>query len=212
MTGKEWVNVTRSEEWALFRAHMPHAHEGEALLIEEIVPDSITRVLDLGTGDGHLIALIHGTYPRVDAVGLDISPHLVDNARERFSNHAHVSFAVHDLMNPLPRGLGQFDLVISGLAIHHLPDNRKRDLYYEAYEHLTINGVFCDFDVSASPTPALHRRSHAALGLDERGGDPSDQPARLEDRLDWLRTAGFVDVDCFWKWLDLALVGGTRYR
>ena len=50
----------------------------------------------------------------------------------------------------------------------------------------------------------------AAFGFDARMQDPSDQPARLEDQLSWLRTAGFTNVDCFWKWLELSLVGGTK--
>jgi hypothetical protein len=32
----------------------------------------------------------------------------------------------------------------------------------------------------------------------------------LEDQLSWLRDAGFRNVDCFWKWLELSLVGGTK--
>lgn len=42
--------------------------------------------------------------------------------------------------------------------------------------------------------------------------DPSNQLASVERQLDWLRRIGFADVDCHWKWLELALLGGRRPR
>jgi hypothetical protein len=70
--------------------------------------------------------------------------------------------------------------------------------------------VFYDLDCVCSPTPELHDLSQRAFGLDARGGDPSDQPATLADQLAWLQEAGFEQVDCFWKWMELSLVGGRR--
>jgi hypothetical protein len=40
--------------------------------------------------------------------------------------------------------------------------------------------------------------------------DPSNRLAPVDTQLAWLRDAGFVDVDCYWKWLELALIGGVR--
>jgi SAM-dependent methyltransferase len=143
-------------------------------------------------------------------IGLDLSPALVDAARQRFDGAGEVRVEVHDLMQPLPSALGQFDVVVSALAVHHLPDERKRGLFAEVFELLLPNGVFYDLDVVAAPTAELHALSQAAFGFDGRKQDPSDQPARLEDQLSWLHEAGFDDVDCFWKWLELSLVGGTK--
>src|SRR5262249_42542879 len=138
------------------------------------------------------------------------SPQLIEAAEQRLAGAEGASLEVHDLMQPLPPDLGRFDAVISALAIHHLPDGRKRELFAEVFELLLPGGSFYDLDVVAAPTPELPALSQAASGFDDRQRAPPDQPARLEDQLDWLREAGFGDVDCHWKWLELALVGGKR--
>jgi hypothetical protein len=38
----------------------------------------------------------------------------------------------------------------------------------------------------------------------------SDERLRVESQLAWLREIGFVDVDCYWKWLETALLIGVR--
>jgi tRNA (cmo5U34)-methyltransferase len=47
--------------------------------------------------------------------------------RKRFSGDPLVEVRAHDLHNPLALA-GPFDAVVSGLAIHHLEDERKREL------------------------------------------------------------------------------------
>ncbi len=210
MTGREWRNPQWAEEWPVFREGLPHAAAAERMLLEHLVRDEVNRVLDLGTGDGRMIAVLRESRPHVAAVGLDLSPQLLAEARERFEGAEDIRIEEHDLMNPLPDDLGEFDLVVSALAIHHLPDARKRQLFAEVFELLEPGGCFYDLDVVAAPTAALHDLSQSAFGFDARHQDPSDQPARLEDQLGWLREVGFADVDCFWKWLELSLVGGTK--
>jgi SAM-dependent methyltransferase len=210
MSGTEWKELAKAGEWTSFRAELPHAADAERMLVEHLIGGEVGRMLDLGSGDGHMIALLRADWPDATAIGLDLSPTLVEAARRRFSAAQEVRIEAHDLMEPLPPGLGQFDVVVSALAIHHLPDERKRELFAEAFELLRPTGAFYDLDVVASPTTELHNLSQAAFGFDGRAQDTSDQPARLEDQLSWLREAGFEGVDCFWKWLELSLVGGMK--
>ena len=100
--------------------------------------------------------------------------------------------------------------MFSPLAIHHLPYRRKAEPFGEVFELLGPGGVFYDLNVVAAQTAELHALGQSAFGFDERQQDPSDQPARLEEQLLWLRDAGFDHDDCFWKWMELTLIGGGK--
>lgn len=210
MSGQEWQQPDRAAGWARTRRQLTPAAEGEAIILEHVLPPTVTRVLDLGTGDGRLLAAILRRWPTASAVGLDISEVLLDSARAAFDGADGVSLRMHDLMEALPPDLGRFDVAVSGLAIHHLPDDRKRSLFAEVLSILDPGGVFCLFDVVSSPTPELHARAQAGLGFGPEDQHPSDQPAPLEDQVLWLREVGFDHVDCLWKWLELAVVAGTK--
>ena len=185
---------------------IPHRTEGEGVLLS-FVPRTARRILDLGTGDGRLLALLRIDRPGAEGVAVDFSPTMLAAARERFREVAAVRVVEHDLDEPLPP-LGKFDVVVSSFAIHHCTDERKRSLYGEIFGLLEPGGVFLNLEHVASATPALHQRFLDALGTTSE--DPSNRLAPVEIQLRWLREIGFEDVDCYWKWLELALIGGGR--
>ena len=116
------VNLWTSTEHALDylgRADsIPHRVEGESTLLE-VIPPAARRILDLGTGDGRLLALVKLDHPDATAIALDFSPAMLDAARQRFGNDGSVTVVAHNLERPLPE-LGCFDAVVSSFAIHHL--------------------------------------------------------------------------------------------
>jgi tRNA (cmo5U34)-methyltransferase len=203
--GREWQD---QEHVDYYRGQVvdgvPHLAEGDAVLVE-LLPSRLRRVLDVGCGDGRLIGLVRDAREGVDAVGIDFSEPMLAAARERFEGQAW--FVEHNLTEPLPE-LGTFDAVVSGFAIHHLPDKRKRALYAELFELLEPGGVFLNLEHVASATPALNAEFLAALGMEE--DDPSNQLVMVEEQAEWLREIGFADVDCMWKWRELALLHGRK--
>ena len=187
---------------------IPHRTEGEATLLS-FLPARVGRVLDLGSGDGRLLALVKLARPDARAVGVDFSDAMLARLRERFAADAAVEIVAHDLSQPLLE-LGPFDAVVSSFAIHHVTHERKRALYAEIHGLLSPGGVFLNFEHVASPTDALHQRFNEALGVHPGEEDPSNKLLDVETQLAWLREIGFHDVDCAWKWLELALLVGTR--
>jgi SAM-dependent methyltransferase len=180
----------------------------------EFIPRTTRRILDLGTGDGRLLALVKREqvkreHPITEAVAIDFSPAMIEAARKRFDGDSSVAVVTHNLDHPLP-DLGKFDAVISCFAIHHLVHERKRALYSEIHSMLNAGGVFCNLEHVASPTPRLHEEFLQGIGFTVETEDPSNKLLDLETQLRWLREIGFVDVDCHWKWRELALLAGRR--
>jgi tRNA (cmo5U34)-methyltransferase len=210
----EWTSPERALEYLARADAVPHRGEGEAVLLE-LLPERVGRILDVGAGDGRLLHLVKLARPTATGVALDLSPTMLREARRRFEDEESVEVLEHDLNHPLP-AMGSFDAVVSSIAIHHLADERKRTLYAEIFDLLEPGGVFLNLERVASPTPNLGRRFRAAMGHDhdtDHGHgteDLSDRPLDLETQLVWLREIGFADVDCYWKWLELALLGGVK--
>ena len=187
---------------------LPHRTQGEAVLLEEL-PSSLLRVLDLGSGDGRLLRLILAADPAVHGVALDFSQPMLEQLSERFGSDERVEIVAHDLAQPL-EDLGRFDAVVSSLAIHHLEDARKRQLYGEVFTALRPGGTFCNLEHVASPSLGVHVRFQEAIGRTPDDDDPSNRLLDVETQLGWLRDLGFVDVDCYWKWRELALLVGKK--
>jgi tRNA (cmo5U34)-methyltransferase len=167
----------------------------------------LRRVLDLGSGGGRLLALVKLARPEAAAVAIDFSATMIDRLRERFAADSSVSVLEHNMDDPLPASLGTFDAIVSSLAIHHLTHERKRAIYAEVYRLLAPRGVFCNLEHVASPTPALHEEF---LALSAGKEDPSNKLLDMDTQLAWLRAIGFIDVDCHWKWRELALLAATK--
>jgi tRNA (cmo5U34)-methyltransferase len=212
MTTNNPVNLWTSAEHAreyLERADLiSHRGEGEAALLE-FIPARARRILDLGTGDGRLLALVRSAHPDTEAVAVDFSPAMLEAARKRFAGDSRVSVVELNMDSSLPK-LGPFDAVISSFAIHHLVHERKRALYAEIYGLLNSEGVFCNLEHVSSPSDRLHAEFLNRIGFTVETEDPSNKLLDSETQLGWLREIGFVDVDCQWKWRELALLVGVR--
>src|SRR5688572_28057103 len=162
MTGINlWPSAAHALDYLRKADSMPHRTEGETELLQ-CLPASVSRVLDLGSGDGRLLALVKPARPPPGAVALDFSPTMNEHLRSRFAGDSSVTVTVHDFDRPLPTSLGTFDAIVSSVAIHQVNHDRKRSVYQEAYELLSPGGVFCNLEHVSSPTLTLHLEFLAA--------------------------------------------------
>jgi tRNA (cmo5U34)-methyltransferase len=205
-----WTSTDHVRDYLGRADSILHRTEGESTLLE-FVPKTARRILDLGTGDGRLLALVKSELAPTEtkSVAIDFSPAMLEAAGKRFAEDSSVTIVPHNLDDPLPT-LDQFDAVVSCFAIHHLVHERKRELYREIHGLLNPGGVFCNLDHVASPTQRLHQEFLHHIGYTVETEDPSNKLLDLDTQLQWLREIGFVDMDCHWKWRELALLVGRR--
>jgi SAM-dependent methyltransferase len=145
--------------------------------------------------------------PGAQFVGLDFSPTMLEALRKLFADDSSVTIVSHNFENRLPQ-MEPFDVVISSFAIHHVSHERKRTLCEEIFELLAPDGIFCNLEHVSSPSPRLHAGFLEAISWADE--DPSNKLLDFETQLQWLREIGFVDVDCHWKWREMALLAGIK--
>ena len=203
-----WTSTEHALAYLARADRVPHRTEGEGVLLDHL-PPSPQRVLDIGSGDGRLLDRVLTARPDAQAVALDFSPPMLARARKRFAARPNVEVVDHNFEQPLP-AMGSFDVIVSSFAIHHVGHERKRALYAEVFALLTPGGLFANLEHVASPTPQLHTAFLEAAGFAPDDEDPSNQLLDMETQLGWLREIGFLHVDCYWKWLELALLAGAK--
>jgi tRNA (cmo5U34)-methyltransferase len=189
----------------------------------------IVRFLDIGAGTGAMSDLVLSARAGSEGVLVDFSQPMLERAGEQLADHTGRWQALSaDLNDPAWRhGLpaGRYDAIVSGLAIHHLPSERKRTLFAELLGLLEPGGLFVNMDYVAIAGPLrglFDEEMHAAAVRAEResGGtrsghevdleDDHDRPDTVEDQLRWLRDAGFEQVEVHFKWAEAAVYGGVR--
>lgn len=185
-----------------------------------LVPGSPLRILDLGAGTGLLSGMVRREHPDAELVLLDGAPAMLDRARHTLGD-TNTTYRVADLREPLPAG--RFDAVISALAIHHLQDPDKRDLFARVHDTLQPGGVFVNAEQIAAPNEKLqdyyrqwHREASLELGASTAEWAAAEQRMTLDRcstltaQLAWLSDAGFRETDCLFKHHRFAVLYARR--
>ncbi len=195
--------------------------------------------LDLGCGDGILSSRILRAYPEARGTLLDFSPPMLEKARKALSDHgSNINFLKADLTSEdwpadvARAGIETFDIIVSGYAIHHLPNEVKKRVYGSVFSLLNPGGIFINIDHVSSPSERLKGISNGLFiesirEFHEKKGGPGDFEAvkkvfmkrvsgegkvlaPLWDQCRWLSEIGFIEVDCSFKSFELAVFGGRK--
>ncbi|MBF2065195.1 MAG: methyltransferase domain-containing protein [Calothrix sp. C42_A2020_038] len=205
-------------------------------VITRCVPSTSKNILELGCGTGELTLKILKRCPDAEIVVLDYSPRMIKFASEKVAKAGYQGrwsakeadfgeWASH----PEQFGIGSFDACISSLAIHHLTDEMKANLFIRIYESLSVGGCFWNADPTLPEAPVLGEvyklareewvaqqgttlaDVRAKVGTSTTYGYSSqDQLATLEAHVQMLKTAGFTTVAVPWKYYGLAVFGGFK--
>ena len=95
-----------------------------------------------------------------------------------------------------------------------------------AFEHLAPGGWYVNYDPVRAPDETLesiwervndrydpeapHKRTHRTPDEQARYENHVRYMIPLAPQLEWLREAGFANVDVFWKRLDWVIYGGSK--
>ncbi len=197
----------------------------------------IRRFLDLGCGDAVMSAAVLKHYPAAGGVLLDTDEPSLERAWGRLGASADkLAFVAQDVSEPdwaeAVRTIAPFDLVISGYVINQQRDEHKLDVYTDIFDLLGPGGLFLNLDYVSTSAPFARlvfddlyldslMRLRSAQGR-EAGREAAEQayrdwpdrpmlnPSQTDLQCEWLREIGFVGVDCFFRAIGVALIGGVK--
>jgi tRNA (cmo5U34)-methyltransferase len=192
-------------------------------------PDDAFTFLDIGAGTGAAARAVLDEYPRASAVLAEFSNEMMAEGQKALAGYGErYRYVEFDLLSSAwPDGIPpRLDAAISALSIHHLPDARKQSIFAEIRERLKRDGWYVNYDPIRAPDPSLeaiwervndrydpdaaYNRTHRSPLEHARWENHVRYMIPLEPQLSWLRTAGFVDVDVYWKRLDWVIYGGRN--
>jgi demethylmenaquinone methyltransferase/2-methoxy-6-polyprenyl-1,4-benzoquinol methylase/phosphoethanolamine N-methyltransferase len=199
-TIRHWAPFYEAAGWLMSFGQLP-AMRRHSIAVAELQPGE--RVLDVGCGPGSLtIPAARSVGTEGTAAGIDASPEMIDVAvRKAKKQKLQIDFRVAPV-EALPFEDGTFDVVLSSLMLHHLPDDVKALGLGETLRVLKPGGRLIATDLTDSHSPAAHLMSLFGHHM------PSDYAERLQAMM---RAAGFDTVEPLKsKWRQITFIRATK--
>jgi tRNA (cmo5U34)-methyltransferase len=204
-------SVDYYDSW--IRKALPCYDELFSVAVESIPfpEDKKLDILDLGAGTGLFSWLIFKRYRKANFTLIDVADKMMAVAQKRFSEFGHqFSYIISDYREVLPEPPS--DLIVSSMSIHHLNDDEKQKLFRKIFLNLKPGGAFINVDQIKGPSDYFQElywstwlKKVRQAGANEQQIQESiqrrkefDRDATMEDQLNWMRSAGFREVDCLY--------------
>jgi tRNA (cmo5U34)-methyltransferase len=209
----QFFNSIKDEYTESVRRSNPcYAEMLEALLGYLPVAWSPNTILELGCGTGNLTLLLQDRFPETKLIGIDVSEGSLAVCQRRLGAK-RIDLRQMDMRTAKFED-ESFDMVVSGLALHHLTDEERRKLYSSASNWLRHGGwfVFCDrFQDESDQVTQVNRRIWKE-GAFARGTTEAewqkwmtheaehDHPGTLIQQVIWLKDeARFAVSEIVWR-------------
>jgi tRNA (cmo5U34)-methyltransferase len=226
-----WKSEEVARSFAAQSAQRERDRAEQLTFVARLLPfDSRTpfTFVDLGAGTGAASRALLHEYPRSFALLAEYSEQMAAEGRKLLTEFdGRYRYVAFDMLEQTWQSVisERVDAVVSALAIHHLPDARKRSIFGEIRAALKPGGWFINYDpIRAPDEPVESVWERVNLRYDPNGAfrrDAKRSPQEqlryenhvrymipLAPQLSWLAEAGFVDIDVFWKRLDWVIYGG----
>ncbi|HMK53372.1 MAG TPA: methyltransferase domain-containing protein [Methanobacteriaceae archaeon] len=179
-------------------------------------------ILDIGSGTGNVSLALKERFPNAHITCLDLAEKMIQQTRAKMNDYSDVNYVVGDLRDLNTEN--EYDAIVSSLAIHHLSRAEYQSCYGNIYTALKSGGVFYNADNLQSSSKYLNQvyierwkdfmlQHHDSEEIDNVWFPKhyeEDNPQPLSDHLDWLKEAGFQDVDVVWKYYYFGVYGGKK--
>ena len=144
------------------------------------------RILDVGAGYGALTQFLLGQFSNATAVCQDGSEEMAKLGQERMKQFkGRFEYVLCDFSEPgwSQKLTGPFEAAVSSIAIHNVGPKIIERIYSDIFPLVKSGGCFINFDRERPP---------------------------LEEQFQWLKEAGFQNVERFWRRGDRSLFGGFK--
>jgi tRNA (cmo5U34)-methyltransferase len=228
-----WKSEEVARSFAALSAQRERERGEQLAFVARLLPfstDEAFTFVDLGAGTGAASRAILQEYPKASAILADYSRQMMAEGENSLTQYAgRYRYVELDMSTgewpdselPLP-----LDAAVSALSIHHLPDARKQAMFREIRQRLRRGGWYVNYDPVRAPDDTLesiwlrvndrydpegpYKRTHRTSQEQLRYENHVRYMIPLAPQLEWLRDAGFVDIDVFWKRLDWVIYGGRN--
>lgn len=191
-----------------------------AELASRTVKETNPSILDIGAGTGLLSEHVLQKFSTANLALLDESAEMLAKAQIRLEQYKPKVF-VQAMTSALPSE--KFHAVISSLAIHHLSDKDKKDLFKRVFDILEPGGIFINAEQILGETPwqqSLFEETHLdgarALGSSEEEIQAAvermsyDKCSPLQEQILWLKEIGFENAASFFHSFRFAVYAGWK--
>jgi len=120
-----WLFGIVSPRYALVNRLLSFNHDTawKKWLVDRLAPGSISRILDIASGNGDIAFRLRKKYPRAGIIAADLTPEMYYPVRTRAAS-ANLRFARQD-MSFLGVKSSSVDIVTGGYALRNAPDLEK---------------------------------------------------------------------------------------
>ena len=180
------------------------------------------KVLDLGCGTGNISLEVKNRFPNGQITCVDLAENMINMAESKLSHYSDIEFIRADFRNLDYQE--EYDAVVSSLALHHLQREDQKSFYRRINRFLKEGGVFYNADIVLGSTPYLKEtyldkwvefmlENHSQEEVEKiwlPKHREEDFPAPLINHIQWLKEAGFHEVDVVWKYYMFGVYGGKN--